>query len=175
MNKTPRDQPFAWPKHMCHSGWKGKHLFVFIPNSGLATAPLVELAPSLPKYVVPGMVVLVCCFIPPLNGNVKIIVPAAIDPGHARFLSPDCWSYRCMEGFMIQGWRLIVPGCGGSLATSLGEINNQSVGRMPSCILRIWRRKHSQQCRVKGCVAVCSDAAFAKSRSGYSTVGSGAV
>ena len=31
-------------------------------------------------------------------------------PGGPPFSSPLCWSCRCMEGFLIRGWDLILPG-----------------------------------------------------------------
>ena len=35
--------------------------------------------------------------------------------------SPGCWSCRVIEGFMIQGWELILPGCGRTSALTRGE------------------------------------------------------
>ena len=40
--------------------------------------------------------------------------------GGSLFSSPGCWSCRDMEGFLIRGWDLIVPDCGGILALSGG-------------------------------------------------------
>ena len=45
------------------------------------------------------------------------ILQSSIDPGDLRFF---LWVVRvveiCMYGFVIRGWELILPGCGGTLA-----------------------------------------------------------
>ena len=38
----------------------------------------------------------------------------------SAFSSPDCWICRYMEGFLIRGWELILPGCGGTSALARG-------------------------------------------------------
>ena len=40
--------------------------------------------------------------------------------GGSAFTSPDCWSCRCIKGFLIRGWELILPGCGGTSALARG-------------------------------------------------------
>ena len=41
-------------------------------------------------------------------------------PGESPFTSPSCWSCRYMDGFLIRGWELILPGCGGTSALARG-------------------------------------------------------
>ena len=60
--------------------------------------------------------------------------------GGSPFSSPDCWRCKCMEGFLIRGWELILRGCGGTSTLSRGAtlaarwlhepqpIRNQPVG-----------------------------------------------
>ena len=37
-------------------------------------------------------------------------VQGSTGPGGAPFSPPVCWSCTCMEGFLIQGWGVILPG-----------------------------------------------------------------
>ena len=47
-------------------------------------------------------------------------VRSKIDPEGSAFSSPVCWSCRDVEGFLIRGLELILPGCGGTSALSRG-------------------------------------------------------
>ena len=61
-------------------------------------------------------------------------------PGESSFLSPVWCSCKDMAGFLIRGWELILPGCGGTLTLARGAtlparwlhepqpISNQPVG-----------------------------------------------
>ena len=42
-------------------------------------------------------------------------------PEGSSFSSPSCWSCRCMDEFLIRGWYLILPGCGGTSMSARGE------------------------------------------------------
>ena len=41
-------------------------------------------------------------------------------PGVSTFSSPGCWTRRYLGGFLIRGWELILPGCGGTSTLARG-------------------------------------------------------
>ena len=41
--------------------------------------------------------------------------------GESAFSSQACWSFRYIEGFLIRGWELILPRCGGISMWARGE------------------------------------------------------
>ena len=47
------------------------------------------------------------------EGGVSTICGAVSTQGDSVFV-PGLFEYRCMEVFMIRGWGLVVPGCGGT-------------------------------------------------------------
>ena len=51
-------------------------------------------------------------------------------PGGSAFSSPGCWIHRDMEGFLIRGWELILPGCVGTSALARGAKRSPRAGSM---------------------------------------------
>ena len=41
-------------------------------------------------------------------------------PGGSTFSSPGCWSCKFMDGFLNRGWKIILPGCGGTSTLARG-------------------------------------------------------
>ena len=54
-------------------------------------------------------------------------------PGGPPFSSPVRRSCRCVEGFMIRGCGLILPGCGGSPRTPVNQRSTSGVGVVTPC------------------------------------------
>ena len=92
---------------------------LFSPDGAGSTNPRLEFSHLAGRYR-PGE----SPFLSPVCGGASSTSPGLEFPHRAGryrpFSSPVCWSCRYVEGFLIGGWELILPGCGGTSALARG-------------------------------------------------------
>ena len=70
---------------------------------------------------------------PIINQPVELGFPnraGRIDPGDLRS-SSGCWRFADSRAFVIRGWELILPGCGGTSTFARGATLYPEMGRCP--------------------------------------------